>query len=124
VLDVLQTVFLEPEDIEIQLVALDQLLVAEAAEALGLLAFLVTTDEVVQVATDQRLGPKRLVDISAVVVDPQFSRLRLARGRALFEEQHVRLHARAVPDAGWQAQQRMKIELLQQAPASALAGPA
>ena len=54
------------------------------------------------------------MEVGAQVVNPEFLRPWLfLRGLAV-EEQHVRLHALRVEDAGGQAQKRMHVRLLEQ----------
>lgn len=89
VVDVLQAVILQPEDIQVELVALDQLVMIETAEALGLLALVVAANEVFEVGMSQALSLQGLMNVSAVVADPQLSGLGFPEGRELVEEQHV-----------------------------------
>ena len=58
------------------------------------------------------------------VVDPQLLGPRLLGRRLLVEEQHVRLHALGVEDAGRQPQHRVQVEVGEQLAAQGLAGAA
>ena len=73
---VFQAVVFEPEDVQAGFVALDQVVVGEGVEALGLLALVailgvVAGDEIVQVLAAQRVRLQREVLVGAEVVDPQ-----------------------------------------------------
>jgi hypothetical protein len=75
---------LEPEDVEVRLVAGDQLVIGEGPEALALLARLpvagpVAGDDVVQVLAAQRALFQRKALVGAEVVDPK----RLVQGVSL-----------------------------------------
>ena len=76
---------------------------------------MVARDELVEVGARERLLLQREVQVGAQVVDPQpvFVHGVLAR-RLAIEEQHVRLDALRVEDAGRQAQQRVDIALVQE----------
>lgn len=54
IFDIFETVILEPEYVQIQLVTFDQLFVAETAEALGFLALVIAADEVVEIPAHER----------------------------------------------------------------------
>ena len=70
---------LQPEDVEVDLVALDELVVGEGLEALALLALVavlrvVAGDEVVEVGALERVLLQREVLVGAQVVDPELLR--------------------------------------------------
>ena len=68
--DVFEGVVFQPEQVEVEFVAFDEVFVGEAAEAVGFFAVFVAMDEVVQVFAGEFLGFEGLVDVGAVVVDP------------------------------------------------------
>jgi very-short-patch-repair endonuclease len=126
----------EPEDVQVRLVPLDDLVVVEAPPAAfgGLLApggfaavavlRVVAGHELVQVGPLQRVRLQREVHVRPQVVHPQLLRPGLLLGRLGVEEQDVGLHALGVEDAGRQPQQRVDVALFQQVAAHRLAGPA
>ena len=69
-------VVLEPEDIEVDLVALEQVVVSEAVEPLGLVAGVailrvIAGDEIVQVGALESIGLEREVLVGAQIVNPE-----------------------------------------------------
>lgn len=112
---------LEPEHVEAGLVALQQLFPAEGAPAAigcrfapGFLAEvsvqrMVAVDEIAQVVVAHRFLFERVVDVGAVVVVPDLGGLRVRAGGAVVEEDHIRLDALGVEDAGWQPQNGVQI---------------
>ena len=118
----------QPEDVQVQLVAFDQFIIAEGFESLRLRAstaiFLVVAgDEVVQVAAFESVFLQREMQIGSQVVDPELLCPRSFLCRFAVEEQDVRLHALGVEDPGRQPQQRMNVALLQQLPTHDLPSP-
>lgn len=112
---VFQALVLDPEDVQVQLVPLGQFLVGVGAPAAfgGLLApgplalvavgGVVAGHELVQVGTLQGLGLQGVVDVGAVVVDPEGFRPGLIAGRLSVEEEDVGLQGLGVEDADGQA---------------------
>lgn len=97
VVTVLQDLVLQPEDVQADLVARQQVVIGEGAEALRLLPVvpvlrMVALDKVPQVVEGQRVGLQREVHIRAQVVNPQPLGPRPLPRRAAVEEEHVRLH--------------------------------
>ena len=80
--------------------------------------------ELVQVFALQRVGLQCEVHVGAQVVDPQLAGPRGFGGGLLVEEQHVRLHALGVEQAGGQTQQGVDVAVVQQLPAYRFAGAA
>ena len=124
-----QAVIPEPEDVEVGFVALDQVFVGEAAEALGFAALvaifgIVAADEVVQVGAGEGVGLQREVLVGAEVVDPERLGPWRFAGRLAVEEEDVGLDALGVEDAGGQPQQGMDIAIVQEAFADGFAGAA
>ncbi|MNH21177.1 hypothetical protein D3C79_809740 [compost metagenome] len=56
-------------------------------------------DEILQILETQRLLLQRMMDVGAVVVDPDLSRPRFLAGRFVVEEQYIGLHALRVENA-------------------------
>lgn len=92
---------------------------AEGVEAFGLRALVAVLglerlDELRQVVVAQRVLLQGVMDICPVVVDPQPVRPRRLRGWLPVEEQHVRLDALGVEDAGRQPQERVNVAFVQE----------
>jgi len=99
----------EPEDIEIGFVALDQVFVGKASEALGfgpLMAIrgVVAAYKIIQVGAGEGVGLQGEVLVGAEIVDPERAGPRRFGSRLAVEEEHVGLDALGVEDAGGQAQ--------------------
>ena len=123
---VLQTIVLQPEDVQGGLVAFDQVVVAKGVEALCLLALVaifgaVTGYEVVKVLAAQRVRLQRKVLVGAEIVDPQLLGPWLLAGHAAVKEQHIGLDSLRVKEARGQAQQRVHIAIVQQPTANGFA---
>jgi hypothetical protein len=122
-------VILEPEDVEVDLVAFDQVGVVEGFESFGFLAAVavlgvVVSDEVIQVLALQRVFHEGEVLVGAKVVDPELLRPRFfLRGFAVKEED-VRFHALGAEDAGGQSQQGVDVGLVEQFTADGFPGSA
>jgi hypothetical protein len=76
IVGVLQALVAKPEDVQAGLVPLDQVLVVERVESVGLCALLPilrveALREVLQVGTHQRLGAQREVHVGPEVIDPE-----------------------------------------------------
>ena len=63
-----------------------------------------------QTSRGQRAGLEREMHVGAQVLDPQLAGPRGFGGRPLVEEQHVRLHALGVEQAGGQAHQSSTLQ--------------
>jgi hypothetical protein len=87
-------------------------------------ARLVGVSEALKVAAHEVAWLEREALIGAEIVDPQLPRRRRRRGWLALEEQHVRLDALGVSDAGRQAEQRVDVAFMEQPPADRLAGTA
>jgi hypothetical protein len=123
---VCQVLVLDPEEIEAEFVAFKQVLVFVAAPpAFGIVlasyglalvhaARLVAFHEFVEIAALDRLLFQGEVLVRAQVVDPESVGPRLGAAFLLVEEDHVRLHAGGVPDAGRQAQQSVDAAFLKE----------
>ncbi len=119
----------EPEDVEVDLVAFDEVVVGEALEAFAfgaLVAVLgvVAGDEVVEIGALQLVFFQREVLVGSEIVDPELFGPRLFLRRLAVEEKHVRLYALRVEDARRQAQERVHVRLLEQLAANRLTCPA
>ena len=116
----------EPEEVEADLVAGDELVVGVPLEALGLLALVavlgaVAGHEVVEIGSGERVLLEGEVLLGTQVVDPQLLGPGLLGALAAAEEQHVGLHTLGVEDAGGQAQQRVDLPVMQEPAADRLA---
>ena len=127
VVQIHQTLVLEPQDIEAGLVTGRQFLVAVAAPAaLGSIPFVpgglatlaiarvVALDEFRQVLVAHRLLFERVVDVGPVVVVPDLLRPRVRAGFPVVEENHVGLDALGIEHAGRQAQDRVQVGVFQE----------
>jgi len=119
-------VVFEPEDVEVDLVALGQLGVGEGLEAVGLLAVgavlgVVAGDEIVEVAALEGAFLEGEVQVGAQVVDPELLGPGLFLGGLAVEEEDVGLDSLGVEDAGGQAQEGVDVGLLEQLAADGLA---
>ena len=112
ILTVLQRAVAEPQEVQVQLVALSQFVVLERPPTAALvlraprrlphvaLARPIAGHEVVEVRSPERLHLEREVLVGAQVVDPEPLGLRLlARGLGV-EEQEVGLHPLGIEDPG------------------------
>ena len=122
-----QTVIAEPEDIEVGLVALDQVLVGEAAEALGLAALVaiggvVAADKVVEVGAGEGVGLEGEVLVGAQVVDPKRAGPGGLAGGLAIEEEDIGLHTLGVEDAGGEPKQGVDVAIVEEALANGFAG--
>ncbi len=119
----------QPEDVQVQLVAFDQFIVAVGLESLGLCAstpvFLVVAgDEVVQVAAFQSVFLQREMQIGSQVIDPELLCPRSFLSRLAVEEQDVRFESLSIKDPDRKSQQSMHVGLFQQLAADGFAGSA
>ncbi len=120
---------LEPEDVEVDLIALEKILVAEALEALGLRPLeavlgIEAGNEVVEVGPLERILLQSEVLVGPQVVDPELLGPGLLVGGWLaVEEEDIRLHSLRVEDPGRQPQQRVDVGLLEQSTADRLSRP-
>jgi len=129
VIRVLKALVPQPEDVEVDLVPLHQILVSERMESFGLFPFqlvcsVVTGDEVVQVLVLQRIRLEREVHVGAKVVDPQRLCPGSLAGRLLVEEEDVCLHALRIEDTGGKPKERVDIALGKHPPANGFTRPA
>src|SRR5712692_2927946 len=112
VVGVFEAFVTQPEEIEAQLIAFEQVIVAEGVETLVFLALVavlgvVAGHEIVEVGACEGIGAQGEVLVGAQVVDPQaFGPVRGAGG-FLIEEEYVGFDALGIEDARWQTQQRM-----------------
>jgi hypothetical protein len=109
IIQIVQTVVLQPENIEARLVAHDQFLIRIKPEALRFLALMavlgmVAIDEILQVFTleGSRLQSEMLV--GAQIVEPDAFGMDLAIFRFGVEEHHVGFDAIRIKDTGGKAQ--------------------
>jgi hypothetical protein len=102
---VFQRFVFESEDIEVDLVAFDEVLVGEALEAFGLGALVavrgvVAGNKFVEVRTLQLVFLQGEVLVGPKIINPQLIGPCSFLRRLAVEEKHVRLHALCVEDAG------------------------
>lgn len=126
---VFEAVVFEPKDVEVGFVALDQVLVGERLEAVGLFALVaifrtVAGDEVVEVGALQRIGFQGEVLVGAEVVDPKRLGPGSFAGGLAVEEEDVGLDALGVEDAGGQAEKGVHIAFVKEFAANGFAGSA
>jgi len=119
---------LEPENIEVRLVPLGQLLIGEGLEALALLAVvavlrIVGGDEVIEVAPFEGILFEGEMLVRPQIIDPELLGPRLFLCGLTVEEKDIRLHSLGVEDPGGESQQRMDIGLLEKFPADRLPCP-
>ena len=81
-------------------------------------------EEACQVLEADRFLFERVMNVGAVVVVPDLLGPRVRAGFVVIEENHVRLHTLGVKDARRQAQDRVKVGVLQQLAPDRLARPA
>ena len=84
----------------------------------------VARDEIRQILEPHRLLLQRVVDVGAVIVVPDLFGPRVRAGFAVVEEDHIRLDAMGIEDAGGQAQDGVQVGVLQQLAPDRLPGPA
>src|SRR5947207_12513588 len=123
---VLETLVSQPEQIEAELVARQDLfiavwppapvrrLVGPRRFALMTLAQAVTGDEIVEIDPGQRTLLEREVLVGPKIVDPDRPRPGLVAARLAIEEQHVGLHALRIEDTGGQPEERVDVTLVQE----------
>jgi hypothetical protein len=116
---ILKRFVLQPEDIEIDFVALGQLGVRERLEPLGRpslvpVLHVIAGYEVVQVSSIERVLLEREVLVRPKVVNPQRLRPWLLARRLAIKKDDVCLNALCVKNARWQSQQRVHVRLLEQ----------
>lgn len=82
-------------------------------------------DEVFEVLALEWVFLEREMLVRAQVVNPEFFRPRAFVVRGFFvEKEHIRFHTLRVKDAGWQAQERVDVGLLEELAADGFAGAA
>ena len=119
---------LEPENIEVRLIAFGQLIIGEGLEALALLAVvavlrIVAGNEIVEITPLEGIFLQGEMLVRPQIIDPELLGPRFfLRGLAV-EEEDVRLHSLGVEDPGGESQQRMDIGLLEKLPADCLPCP-
>ena len=117
---IFQAIVFQPEDIQTDFVAFDQVFVVEDVESFRFFAVVavlrvVASDEVVEVGPGQLVGFQSEVLVCAAVIDPQLLRPGFLAGGLAIEEKHVCLYSLRVENAGWQAQQGMNVALVRKA---------
>jgi len=118
VLGVLQTVVLQPEDVEVRLVPLNELVVFVGLEPLGFLPIvavlrIVAVEEVLQVLERHRIPLEGEVLVGPEVVDPERLRPRRLTGGLAVEEKHIGLHPLGVEDARRKAEESVHVVLVE-----------
>jgi len=76
----------------------------------------VARHELIEVGALQGLGFERVMDVGAVVVDPQVFRPGLFTSGLGIEEENIRLHARGVEEPGGEPKQGVNVALFQELP--------
>jgi hypothetical protein len=119
----------EPEEVEVYLVALEQLFVGEAFPTLALLALGailggVAGHEIVEIGALERVFLEREVQVRAEVVNPELRGPGLLVGGGLRSKKRTLAFALRVEDARREAEQRVDVGLLEQHAADRFAGAA
>lgn len=122
----LKTLVPQPEKVQAEFVALEQVFIGEDVETLALLPLMtvlrmITGDKIIKIRPFERVGTQRKVDICAQVVDPELPGVRIGTGLPLVKKEDVRFDPLSVEEASGQTQEGMDITLGEQVAANGLA---
>ena len=127
---VLHALVAQPEDVEVHLVSLDQLIILEADGTVPFPGVTVRSSGLKQATKSSRSDRWRGFalrvkwSVGAQVVYPQVPRPCSLTGRLAVEEQHVRLDPLRVENTGRQSQQGVNVAVVQQLASHRLTGAA